>query len=317
MTEPVIHIGYHKTGTTWLQRKLFASAELGYRRIRLTLDGRDLYWAHDFDFDAARCRAEMAPKLERCEREGLIPVISMMRLSGNPHSGGYDSRTLADRIAAVFPRARVIIVIREQRSMILSTYAQYVKMGGACSLVHYLNPPDDSRRPGFRFEHLRYDRLIAHYQERFGEERVLVEGYECFRDDPQAFAERVAAFAGGKAPPPESASAVLNRSLGPVALSLLRWLNPLVNPDSLNGWSPWAIPWLDKPARLLVDGIDRLTPRSLRDGVAQRWRETIEAETRGRYEESNLRTVSLTGLDLERHGYRLPAGSAATPARDR
>jgi hypothetical protein len=305
MTEPVIHIGYHKTGTTWLQRKLFANAELGYRRIALTQDGVDLHRIHDLDFDAVRCRAEMAVKLERCEQEGLIPVISSMRLSGNPHSGGYDSRVLADRLAAVFPGARVILVIREQRSMILSSYAQYVKAGGPCSLRAYLLAPDDARRPGFRFEHFRYDRLIAHYQRLFGKERLLVETYERFRDEPHAFAETVAAFAGGKAPPPEAEGAVLNRSLGPLALSLLRWLNPFVKPDSLNGWSPYASHWLNKPARLLVDGLDRLAPRALRDGIQRRWRARIETETAGRYEESNRRTAALTGLDLARFGYRL------------
>jgi hypothetical protein len=305
MTEPVIHIGYHKTGTTWLQRKMFASAELGYRRIRFTQDDVDLYRVHDFDFDPARCRAEMARKLERCEREGLIPVISMMRLSGNPHAGGYDSRILADRIAAVFPGASVIAVVREQRSMILSTYAQYVKMGGPCSLRAYLLTPDDSRRPGFRFEQFRYDRLVAHYQRLFGRERLLVETYERFRDEPQAFAETVAAFCGGKAPPPEAEGAVLNRSLGPLALALLRWLNPFVNADSLNGWSPYATRWASKPARLLVDGIDRLTPGGVKDRIQRGWRELIEAETEGRYEESNRRTAALTGLDLARFGYRL------------
>jgi hypothetical protein len=305
MNEPVIHIGYHKTGTTWLQRQMFASAELGYRRIRFTQDDLDLYRIHDFDFDAARCRAEMQHKLERCEREGLIPVISMMRLSGNPHAGGYDSRTLADRIAAVFPGARVLIVIREQRSMILSTYAQYVKMGGPCSLRSYLLTPDDSRRPGFRFEQFRYDRLVAHYQRLFGNERALVQAYERFREEPQPFAETVAAFCGGKAPPPEAEAAVLNRSLGPLALSLLRWLNPFVNADSLNGWSPYASKWLSKPARLLVDGVDRATPRSVKDGITARWRELIESETAGRYEESNQRTAALTGLPLARWGYRL------------
>jgi hypothetical protein len=305
MTEPVIHIGYHKTGTTWLQRKLFANAELGYRRIALTQGGVDLHRIHDLDFDAARCRAEMAPKLEHCEREGLIPVISSMRLSGNPHSGGYDSRSIADRLAAVFPGARVVVVIREQRSMILSTYAQYVKAGGPCSLRAYLLTPDDARRPGFRFEQLRYDRLIAHYQRLLGKERLLVETYERFRDEPHAFAETVAAFCGGKAPPPEAEGAVLNRSLGPLALSLLRWLNPFVNPDSLNGWSPYAVRWLNKPTRLLVDGIDRLAPRALKDGIQRRWRAHIEAESEGRYEESNRRTAALTGLDLARFGYRL------------
>ena len=313
MTEPVIHIGYHKTGTTWLQRQLFASAELGYRRIHLTLDGQGLQRVHDFDFDAASCREEMAQKLERCERDGLIPVISMERLSGNPHSGGYDSRALADRIAEVFPRARVLIVVREQRSMILSTYAQYVKAGGGCSLVRYLDSPDDSRRPGFRFEHFRYDRLIAYYQQRFSAPRVMVQTYERLRDDPEGFAESVAAFAGGKTPQPESATAVLNRSLGPLALSLLRWLNPFVNPDSLNGWSPWALPRLNKPARILVDGIDRLAPRALKERIAKGWSDTIEMQTLGLYEESNRRSCALTGLDLARYGYRLPASPRSHP----
>ena len=305
MTEPVIHIGYHKTGTTWLQRQMFASAELGYRRISLTQDGVEVFGVHDFDFDPARCRAEMARKLERCEREGLIPVISMMRLSGNPHAGGYDSRILADRLAAVFPGARVLVAIREQRSMLLSTYAQYVKMGGPCSLRAYLLTPDDFRRPGFRFEHFRYDALLAHYQRLFGRERVLVETYERFREEPQAFAETVAAFCGGKAPPPEAERAVLNRSLGPLALSLLRWLNPFVNPDSLNGWSPYAVRWASKPSRWLVDGVDRVAPRAVKDRIGRRWRELIEAETAGRYEESNRRTAALTGIDLARLGSRV------------
>jgi hypothetical protein len=98
---------------------------------------------------------------------------------------------------------------------------------------------------------------------------------------------------------------VLNRSLGPLALALLRWLNPFVNADSLNGWSPYAARWANKPARLLVDGIDRLAPRAAKDAIQRRWRERIEAETEGRYEESNRRTAALTGLDLARFGYRL------------
>jgi hypothetical protein len=305
MTEPVLHIGYHKTGTTWLQRKLFVNEALGYRRLRLLQDGAHVHSVHDFDFDPARCREQIAPELERAARDGLVPVISSMRLSGNPHSGGYDSARLAERLARIFPSARVLLVIREQRSMILSTYAQYVKMGGPCSLSAYLNAPDDSRRPGFRFEQFRYDRLIAHYQRLFGRESVLLQCYERFREEPQAFAETVAAFCGGKAPPPESAGAVLNRALGPLALALLRWLNPFVNADSLNGFSPYAVSALNKPARLLVDGIDRIAPRALRDSIARRWRETVERECAGRYEASNRRTAELSGLDLARYGYLL------------
>jgi hypothetical protein len=76
----------------------------------------------------------VAPEFERCERGGLIPMVSSERLSGNPHSGGYDSAVLAERLHQVFPGARVLVMIREQRSMILSSWAQYVRVGGACLL---------------------------------------------------------------------------------------------------------------------------------------------------------------------------------------
>ena len=54
--------------------------------------------------------------------EAKVPVISHERLSGYPHSGGHDSKEIAHRLAAVFPNAKVVIVIREQKSMILSNY---------------------------------------------------------------------------------------------------------------------------------------------------------------------------------------------------
>ena len=34
----------------------------------------------------------------------LFPVITQERLSGSPHSGGYDSQVIAERLRAGFPR---------------------------------------------------------------------------------------------------------------------------------------------------------------------------------------------------------------------
>jgi len=304
MREPVIHIGYHKTATTWLQRRLFGREDLGYRRLRLQQDGEFVTHLDDFEFDAERCRAQQEDALEACERDGLVPVFSHERLSGSPHSGGYDSRMLADRVLEVFPEARVLICIREQRAMILSCYAQYVKAGGPYSLHRYLHPRT-RRRPGFRFDYFAYDRLIAYYQERLGRNSVHVSCYEQLQDEPQVWIQDVTDFCGGEAPPASATDEVVNPSIGPTALATLRWLNPFVQPESVTGWSPVAIAWLHRPATLLAKGIDHGAPRAADDLIRRRWRRRVDRDTQGRYEASNRRTAELTGLDLARWSYRL------------
>jgi hypothetical protein len=159
---------------------------------------RRLVAAHPFDFDAAAFRAEFEPLLRSSEERELVPVVDFERLSGHPFSGGYDSREIADRLAAVFPDGLVLVVIREQRSMIASTYKQYVRQGGASSLRRFLEPlvSQGLQVPQFDFRFFEYHRLLAYYRGLFGADRVLVLTYEQFRDDPSAFVAEIGRFAG-------------------------------------------------------------------------------------------------------------------------
>lgn len=130
---PLIHIGYHKTATTWLQRSVFVSRDAGFA---LAGSSRDLpsYFAniHSFAFDPTAARDKFGPRVERAEEEGLVPALSAERLSGDPHRGGFDGKLVADRLAETFPEARVLVVFREQGSMLYSLYKQYMKRGGGC-----------------------------------------------------------------------------------------------------------------------------------------------------------------------------------------
>jgi hypothetical protein len=303
MPGPIVHIGYHKTGTTWLEKRLFDRPEVGFESISLARQISDFVWVHDLDFDPARYRAELAPRVEHARREGRIPLITSERLAGNPHSGSYDSKRLAERLHEVFPDARILIVIREQRAMLLSTYAQYVKAGGLCSLRDYVEGPRDHRLPLFSLDQFRYDRLVAFYQTLFGRESVLVQPYEHFRSDPESYVRRICQFCGAKPPPTLAFSRVENRSLGPLALSVLRRLNPFLLRTSLNGNSPVAIRGLRGPGRALVRRLDALTPASWNERVRRRWRRYADELAEGRYAKSNRRTAELTGLDLEAFGY--------------
>jgi hypothetical protein len=303
MPGPIVHVGYHKTGTNWLQKQLFRREDRGFTWLSLSKKHSDFVWVDDFDFEPGRYRAELGPRIERAWATGRVPVVSSERLSGNPHSGGFDSRKLADRLHAAFPDARILIVIREQRAMILSAYGQYVKAGGACSLRDYVHGPRDHRLPWFRLEHFRYDRLIGYYQSLFGPERVLVEAYERFRTEPESYVRRICDFCGAKTEEGLPHGRVENPGLGPLALAFQRRLSPFVVRNSLNGNSPLALPWLRGPSRALVRGLDHVSPRAWNGWLRDRWRRFVAETTEGYYVESNRRTAGATRLDLARHGY--------------
>src|SRR5690242_9694516 len=126
----LIHIGYCKTGSTWLQEWVFPSRSLGFATVRKSPFTWEIVMAHDLSFDADTARGRLQPYLETPLNEGLTPVLSAERFSGRLDLRLHDSARIADRLAALFPDARVLIVVREQKAMILSTYGEYVTQGG-------------------------------------------------------------------------------------------------------------------------------------------------------------------------------------------
>jgi hypothetical protein len=302
---PLVHIGYHKTGTTWLQRSVFDDLP-GFQRPWKQGDLiRILVRVHDLDFDADAARRELAEVRSRAARPEVLDVVSLERLSGNPHSGGYDSRAIADRVGATFPEARVLIVIREQMRMIVSSYKQFVSVGGALSLGAYLDPPRRAERvPQFRFSQFEYDRLIAHYQTMFGADRVLVLPYERLAADPVEFVATIASF-GDAAVGGEVSAEPKHPSSSAAALALRRRLNLFLVRDQLN---PAAL----VDSRRVREGVSRLTravnrrlPQGLRDASERRLQAQVSEAIAGRFEDSNRRTTALTGLDLASLGYRV------------
>lgn len=301
----LLHVGYHKTGTTWLQAFLFNDERAGFVQPwergdiieRLVLENA-------FRFDANAARAYFQTKIDEARAAARLPVLSAERLSGNPHSGGYDGAAIASRLHETFPDARVLIVVREQKSMVLSAYRQYVRIGGACSLRRYLNPPRMGRPriPLFRFDYLEYDLLVGDYQRRFGHENVLTLAFETLRDDPDAFAASIARFAGAREP----AAAPRERKnvgMSGVTLAIKRRLNRVFVRDAVN---PAA--WFDRPALNMgveraCDSLDRFVPGALKRATDARLKRIVEETVGARYAQSNTRLAELAGIDLNGLGW--------------
>ena len=301
--QPLLHIGYHKTGTTWLQQYVFPNAQAGFYRIAQPEVLQSAFArVGPFAFDPEVVREEFEPGIREALDRDLVPVLSAERLSGSPHSGGHDSKIIADRLAAVFPSARVLVVIREQTNMLVALYKQYVKMGGAGSFRQYVTaPPGDHRVPLFRFDFLEYHRLIGYYLGLFGARKVLVLPYELLQTQPRTFLERIGDFVG--VPATKSEFRRVHVSQSALTLSLKRRVNRYVVRDALNPVPIFALDGSNEALVRLCDKADRRIPTAISSVPERRWRRFAEREVNARYAESNALTAKLTGIDLRAFGY--------------
>jgi len=111
MSQVYIHIGIHKTGTTFLQECFFPQIK----------DIMYYYKTHNYD---------------RIPDLGLPILISDEEISRSmPHTdGGF--KNLTD-LKVLYPDAKVIIGVRGYKSWFKSCYAQYIKSGGYMTFKQY------------------------------------------------------------------------------------------------------------------------------------------------------------------------------------
>jgi len=303
----LIHIGFHKTGSTWLQQHFFSERSRGFYEID---DAPRHHIVHDlvtpdaFSYSADAVRDRYHGFIERARAHDCVPVISHERLSGYPPSGGYDRRLIADRLAETFPEAHILIVIREQIALIRSMYSQYIADGGHQSLEDFLHHPEPrlGRRPYFRFEFYEFHKLIGYYQQKFGKERVHVLPFELLARRPQQFADAISRLAGL----PDRAIAgdvVANKGRPYVMQAFVRRANRYFSKSELSPGAVVSIPHLARRLQVLKPVFDALVPAKLDLYYKGRATARIRTLAGNRYEASNKLTSQLIGCDLSALGY--------------
>ena len=191
----LIHIGYHKTGTTWLQKRLF-QANYGYVSLMSHEEVFEhIVRPHGLVFDPKNVQNLISNRLNKLEPE-TTGVISSEILCGNPFYGGRESEQLAQHIYDINPKARILITIRSQIPMIISVYMQYISRGGTLSPKAFFSNNPSMGYTRFAPEHFEYHRLIAYYRKLFGRDNVLVVTQESLTKNSLAFAQKISVFSG-------------------------------------------------------------------------------------------------------------------------
>jgi len=170
----LFHIGYHKTATTWFQKKFYPLLK-NYNQVDRSKI-RDFFYENKYqDFSSKKNQIF-------CDEE----------LSGNIHNGAYLgllSENIATKISK-FENPKVIIFIRNQYDIIVSSYLQYIKEGGNYSFSRYIEHKEferSNRSSLFSFKHFDYKNLIHKYQSLIGKENVYIYLFEDFITDQELF----------------------------------------------------------------------------------------------------------------------------------
>ena len=307
-TDPdiVIHAGLHKTGTTWLQNRIFAPK-----------DGTELVYCGDIEliyrsfispaagqFSAGTARQALAPYLARGVARALPVVLSGEALAGRPFHSKYYRQHTARRLAESFPKARILLTIREQRAIIYSMYGQYLRFGYTASLAEFLRPvpPGSSHHPILDRGFYDYMQLLRGFEQYFPADQIMILPFEWLLDQPQAAIARLANFTGHvlTPPPPGATEQSSNPAWSDLAYAVLRHLNRFSSQDAR-----WQHKRRFLAPNAVAHHVNRLTPDALRRRMRHQNAALIAQEIGEDYARSNADLAQRIGIDLGQYGYSI------------
>ena len=311
---PLVHIGFHKTASTLLQRLLFARRDLGFERPlddRVRIQG-DFVNVGPFDVMPELTARAYQRSAQEAASHGRTLVISHERLSGYPGSGAFDAPLIAERIKNCLPDARILIFVREQCDLIGSYYLQYITDGGSMSFGRFTSPlqPRMYRRPQFNLDTFAFVKTIAYYRRLFGSENVLVVPYEALREEPWHVAQAIAEHAGQDPTriPADIFEARANAAMPILMQMLRRRLNGMVNRNQLSPHAPIRFgPWDRWFSR--ARGMFEFT-RAIDGPFRARLERQVSDLVGDNFAQTNRELQRLTPYDLQRFSYRMASAPA-------
>ncbi|GAB2516293.1 hypothetical protein [Microbulbifer agarilyticus] len=302
----LVHVGYIKTATTFLQNQVFSGEAGGlalaagpHTRAQLV---QNILLADDFSFDPEETREQLEQFAAPLRAQGKYPVWSEEMLLGNPPSPRYDGMQNARKLQQVYPQAKILITIRRQQSIVLSMYREYVLGGGTAPLRSFIGEVNSksSFSAILREEFLYYDRAIIHYQKMFGEDNVLVLPLEWIKKDPQTYFKALSDFTGVDL---DFKNADSEDHVGEklFTMQIRRQMNRLLTVDPTRPRNSGFAKLLNKGFwhfnRLPGDAVSRCLQRKTAERIRVRYQDC--------FKQSNQMTMQLTRLPLGDLGYEI------------
>lgn len=298
----IVHVGLHKTGTTFCQRQLFPKIS-GAVFAHEIAETHALFLTPEIgdpvDIAAA---ASIREAVERAADKDQALIVSDEALGGRPFHQKFTRGVVAERIKASFPNAKILLTIREQRALIGSLYGQYLRYGYCSSLDAFLTSATRNANiaPVLDVDFYDYHRAARFYGSIFGPDAVAIVPMEVLLARPDALVGRLAELVGVEMR--LIAEVATDQTELPASSSwaqaYLRLANRVVPQDSRALRAPSRV-----SPNAVAHKIDRLTPAFARRRGKARMAARINARIGAYFAASNRAFAADYGIDLAALGY--------------
>lgn len=233
-----IHIGYGRTGTSWLQKNLFPSL------CGITYHGKfhDEYpaWLRYWNY----MDPLLLPKYVDFIRRNIFSgQLSRHLISSEAFTQTAGIVSQAERIKSVILSPKIILVLREPSSLVISKF-RHLKARGIFKgdIEEYLdfmvNPYDWVRREPLYLLDYNFPLVIRHLRNQFGDDKVLILKFETLLTAPDKFINLICNYLEIKTPAGVDLS-VINESNSSIFVDnstknlLFNYFNKLFSYDSI------------------------------------------------------------------------------------
>jgi hypothetical protein len=188
MSQILIHIGYAKAGSTYIQSWLENHPRIYFQPVKI-VDG--FIWFESLS----------KSNQQRKNKSSIFAISNEYLLSwpGKIDSYGgkvisYDYKEYQNKLCKAlkkdFPSSKILIVTRGYSTVFKSLYAEHLKNGGALTFKEAFE------NKGFMSSALDYSFIIDLYRSTFKKENILVLPFEMLETNPNQFIHTIESFIG-------------------------------------------------------------------------------------------------------------------------
>lgn len=178
----IVHIGFHKTGTTMLQ-KIWFSNQTFFNILNNYNNPKEDELISKFVLGSSESDTYLRETILTKCLSNKVNIISSERLSGHPISGGFDSFIIGERIKKILPNCKILIFSREKMDFIKSSYFQVVNQGYPGDFEDFLNR-NNWIYPGRSDLYFEQKEILKFYENNFNPDNFLVLKFEDLKSNP-------------------------------------------------------------------------------------------------------------------------------------